>query len=616
MKIFALLIYLVFAVTLFAQTEPYLDNKYQLAQLFEQENQLEKAELIYKELYTVQPWNYSYLDGLNRVLVRQKKYEASINLLEKRIKDNFADVSIYGLLGTTYYMMDNINKAYEVWDNGIKTNSNSYIVYRIIANYALENRLFEKAIELLNRGKQFAEDPSIFSLDLANIYSVNMRFEEAAIEYCNLLFVNPDQVGTIKSRLQNYFNRPGASESTIKVVKEFTERKKLPALYDLLSFCYMLSGNFQEAFNSTIEYDKISGGTGNYIFTFAQEALRNKLFDLASKSFKYFSDNFPQSPLIPIAKIGYSKTLEEGLDNKVYNSSDSWKPITKVLYEKEYLDVINSYEQIASSFADNQALVVETKFRIAEIYFNRLKNYSKADSIYNIVISKSPFSNFSSLSYLSKAKIAMVNNRLDDAIEFLNVCHQSEITNPQIITEAKFHLGLIHFWRGDFSSAQNVFKEFLNNLNSDYANDALEYSSLISASKKDSTNLAKFANAEKLLFQNKLKEAAIEFKTLADNSNLFILNEFAKYNLAKIFLIEDNFSLAIKTLEELVEDKKTSILADKSTFLLGLTYEHGIGDLYKASGIYQKLLENFPNSLYLDKVREYLNAISNKSEKK
>lgn len=614
MKRFALLIILIVTINLFSQVDPTLDNKYRLAQLFEQEGQLEKAETIYRELSTSQPWNYSFLDGLNRILVRQKKYDESILLLENRIKETPADVSLFGLLGTTYYMMDNINKAYESWERGIKTNPNSYIVYRVIANYVLESRLFEKALELLNRGKAFAEDPAIFSLDLANIYSVNMRFEEAAREFCNLISIKPDQVGIVKSRLQNYFNRPGAAESTIKVVKEFTGKNKLPVLYDLLSFCYSLNGNLKEAFAATIEYDKISGGNGNYIFTFAQETYRNKQFEFAANSFKYFIEYFSQSPLLPIARIGYSKTLEDDLNSRIANSPDSWKPITqsKVLYEKEYLEVIKSYEQLADSYPNN-ATFVEANFRIAEIYFNRLNNFTKADSIYNIVISKSPFSNFTSLSFLSKAKIAMKENRLEEALDLLRRSGQIDLSDIQTLNEAKFYYGLVNFWKGDFSQSINTFKEILYNLNNDFANDAIEYSAMISSSKKDSINLVKYANADRLLFQNKLKECVVEFKTLADNPNLFILNEFANYRLAEIFLMKDDFFSAVQILENLSNDEKVAIFADKSIFLLGKAYQFGLGDLTKASSNYQKLLEKFPNSLYFDEAREYLKAISNKS---
>jgi tetratricopeptide (TPR) repeat protein len=597
-----------------AQADPDLDAKFRLSQLFEQEGRLDKAESILYELNQSQPWNYTFLDALNRILIRQKKYEASIILLENRIKDTPADVSLFGLLGSTYYMMDNISKSYESWERGIKTNPGNYIVYRVIANYAIENRLFDKAVEYLNRGKAFVEDPVVFSLDLANIYSVNMRFEEAAKEYCILVSAKPDQVGIIKSRIQNYFTRPGAADVTIEVVREFSEQKNLPALYDLLSFCYSLNGMYQQAFESIIQYDKSAGGNGNYIFTFAQESYRNRQFEIAAKAFNHFIKHYPKSSLFSIAQIGYSRTLEDELNTRLDNALDSWKPLhsAKAKFENEYLSVINSYTQLAKSTHDNAANV-EAIFRVAEIYFKRLYNYKTADSLYNIVISKSPFSFYTAQSLLAKGKIALKENRLDDALKYLLQSAQLESNEPQSVAEAKFYFGLVKFWRGEFLQASQIFNEFFSSMNSDFANDAIEYSSLISTAKKDSLNLLKYANADRLLFQNKLEESSIEFKTLADNSNLFVLNEFANIRLAEILIANDDFFSAVQILEKLSFSEKTSVFVDKSTFLLSLTFHFGLSDLPKASQTYQKLLEKFPNSLYFDKAREYLNAISNKS---
>jgi tetratricopeptide (TPR) repeat protein len=611
--IFTSLFFLI-TVNLPGQIDLNFENKLRLAQTYEQSGQLEKAENIYREIYELQSWNFTYLNALNKVLVNQKKYNESISLLESQIKATPADINLYGILGSTYYMMDNIEKAYDSWERGIQTNPNSYITYRVMANYAIENRTFEKAIEILQRGKSFSGDPVIFSLDLANIYSVNMRFDEAAEEYCSLISIKPDQIVIVKSRFQNYFSRPGAMESTIRIVKKYADQNKLPVFHDLLSFCYSLSGMNNEAFESIKQFDKKVNAGGNYIFGFAQETYRNRQFEISAKAYKYIVDNYSNSPLFPIARIGYSRTLEEDLNTKLKNNSESWKPlqIPKIRFTEEYKAVINSYSQLAKAYPDNSTHV-EAIFRIAEIYFNQLNDYTKADSLYDLVIRKSSFSNYTALSLLAKGKIAIKEDRMDDAKNLLNQSRRFEINDLSTVIEVKFYQGLVDFWNGDFSGSLSILKELLSNLNNDFANDAIEYSALISASRKDSINLVKFAKADRLLFQNKLKESIVELKTLADNHNLFVLNEFANYKLAEIFLVEDDFFSAVQILENLSDSSKTSIFADKSTFLLGMTYQFGIVDLQKAASIYQKMLEKFPNSLYFDKAREYLNATTTKS---
>ena len=52
--------------------------------------------------------------------------------------------------------MGNEEKAYEVWEQGVALNPDNAINFRLIANYAVERRAFEKAIDLYERGKEIS----------------------------------------------------------------------------------------------------------------------------------------------------------------------------------------------------------------------------------------------------------------------------------------------------------------------------------------------------------------------------------------------------------------------------------------------------------------------------
>ncbi len=64
-------------------------------------------------------------------------------------------------------------KAYEVWDDAIEKFKSNQMTYRVIANYAIERRDFEKAIELLNLGKKITKDPYLYSYDLGRTLQHN-----------------------------------------------------------------------------------------------------------------------------------------------------------------------------------------------------------------------------------------------------------------------------------------------------------------------------------------------------------------------------------------------------------------------------------------------------------
>lgn len=601
---------IIFCVELAAQIDSNIENKFRLAQSYEQTAQFDKAESIYRELISQQKWNYQFFDALNRILIKQKKYSESIQLLEDRLKQTPQDINLYGMLGSTYYMLDSIPSAYDAWERGIKTNPNSFVIYRVIANYAVENRLFDKAIEILMRGKMFAEDPMIFSLDLANIYTANMRFEDAVKEYCGMLLNRPDQIGVAKSRISSFIDRTTALDITIKTINNYIDEYNQPVLYDLLSYCYTRAGDYENGFESIVKYEELIKSNGNALFTFAQDAYRNRQYLPASKGYKYLIDNFPKLSFIPNAKIAYARTLEASVDQSVVDTNN-WKPLNPVLqYEQsQYSDVINAYDRIAKEYPGN-AIYAEAIYRIAEISMNRLNNFQTADSLYSIINEKADQSVYSILAYLSRSIIAIKSGNLKKAKSFLELVIQNKRSEPGNLSEAYYHLARINFWEGNFTSSLTAFREVTKNLGTDFSNDAIELSSLISTTKKDSLNLLRYAKSDLLLFQNKHKEAAIEFKTLADNPNLFVMNEFANYKLSNIFISEDKFYEAISILDTLAEKSKTAIFADKSTFLLANIYQYGIKDIKKAIDYYQKVLEKYPNSLYFDRARRSLNLLT------
>ena len=612
-KSLLIIIVLFFAAVLKAQ-DANTDARLRLAQIYEQAGQFDKAEVIYRELFEIQPLNNVLFELLNKNLVSQKKYNESIELLIHKINQVPNDYNLFGLLGSTYFIMDQSERAFESWEKGIAINPSSYIGYRVIANYAIENRAYEKAIDLLKRGKKISGDPIMFSMDLANIYAANFKFSDAANEFCSLIEVHPEQVQSAKARISSYLNRPGAAEQTIRAIKEFSESKSQIELFDLLTFVYQSTGDYKEAFENVIETEKKFKVNGTYVFLFAQDAYRNKQYNWASEAYNFIVNNYLNSPYYQMSKIGYAKTLEASLDQKFFDRIDTWKPFIKYepLFTDEYKKIINAYEEFIIAIPEN-AVNIEALFRIAEIYRTRIFDYQKADSLYKKLSQISQYTNYGVQSHIALGEIAIQRDSLDIAKVHFQKALSSLRVEPNDLSKANFYLARIEFWKGNFSKSVGLFREASQNLSTDFSNDAIELSSIISTTKKDSLNLTLYAHADLLAIQNKHKQAAIEFKTLSDRLNLFVLNDFAKIYFSEMLLAENDLLTAINNLEEITKTGNNSIFGEKATFLLAQCYRYGTKDLQKAAQIYQKLLESFPNSLYFDRTREALQSFSSKN---
>jgi tetratricopeptide (TPR) repeat protein len=614
---FSTALFLFIVSTSLAQVNQSIDEQFKLAQSYEQAGLFSKAEEIYRQIYIREPNNFQLYEPLNRVLVSQRKYNESIELLQSKIIQSPKDYNLYGQLGVTYYLMEKTKSAEEIWEKGIATDPSSYIPYRVMANYAIECRAFETAIELLNRGEKNAPDPTLFSMDIANLYIIFMKFEKAAVEFCNLIEFHPEQVAVVKSRINSYLSKPDALDETINVVKKFIDSKPRLEIYDLLTFIYQASGNYEEAFQSVISLEKKFNSNGMYIFTFAQEAFRNQKYDWTSNAYNEIIKNHTNSPYFQTAKIGYARTLEAALDQKYFQQNESWKPIVlpRQSFVNEYMNIISAYNDLANEFPNN-AVNLEVLFRIAQIYGERIFDYQQADIFYKKVIQISPQSIYAVQSNISLGIIFIKKSNLEQAKGFFQQALAINAIELGDRSRANFFLAYIEFWKSNFLSSLDLLKIVGMNPTTDYTNDALELSTLITSTKKDSLNLVRYAKADLLLLQNKYKEAGTELKTLSDDNNLFIINDFAKIKLAELFVAENNYSEAVKILEDLSENKKSSLFVEKSTFLLAECFQYGINNFEKAVKIYQNLLETFPNSLYFDRAREALNSIQTKNGKK
>lgn len=588
----------------FSQTS--LNNKYRLAKTYEQNGELQKAKQIYQELVSAQPFNIQYANSLNGIYLKLKEYDNSAKFLTKRIIANPNDVSLYGMLGSTYYLMGNGKKAVETWDKGIKVNNNSLINYTIISNFTIQNRAFEYAIKYLKEGKEKADNPTQFSYQLAQIYSVTMDFGNAADEYCQVLLKQPKQLDYVKRRIQTYLSAPGAIGQSIDAAKKYSGNN---TIQELLVFLYMQDNQYDNAYNLIVDLDTKQKRQGVLVYNFANDAFHSNEFTASKRAFEFIIKNHPNSPLFTNSQIGYARTLEAELDNKLVSDQD-WKPIKAIdtTGAYKYYPVLETYNKILRKIKRTEA-VNEVLYRIGSIKLNRFDDLDGAAEDFAKILKNSTLSQFYGIANLKLADISIRKGQLEDAKNHLINSFSSVKTPKEIKSEAKYKLALIQFWNSQFDRSLKTISDLTKDLSNNNANDAIELSLIINMGKRDSLNLVKFAEADFFTWQKKFTEAARIFLDLSEKENFFLLNNISQFKYAEILIAQDNYPVAIEILKELSEKKKLNIFTDKSLFLLAQVYEHGISDKRSALSIYENILEHYPNSLYLDKARENIKKL-------
>ena len=601
---------ILFSITASSQQD--ITNRYMLAQNYEQAGEFQKAKDIYEELYQKQPANFQFFDALNRVYNQLKEYDKSITIIEQKINSNPADINLYGLLGQTYYLKNDEQKAFQTWDEAIKKFPDNPASYRTMANYAIERRAFDKAIEYLNKGKELSDDNRIFSFDLANIYTLTMRYKDAATEYCSLISDHPNQYQLIESRILAYINKPEAIEQTIDVVEEY-DRNNLVQFDYLLARLLMEKDELNKAFEIYLEIDKKQNNQGADLYNFANFAYMEKEYELASKVFNEVIQRYPKSPVITSAKLGYAKTMEEALNEKYSENDESWKPFYKTwqINSDEIERVVSAYNELVELYPHTE-VASEALLRIGDIYLNKKNDLSSAEKYFDKLINDYRNSHFIFDAYSELSEINVIRDDLSSAEQNLSKIIENGRSAEDQKNLARYELAKVKFYLGDFPSAKNYLNGVLNNLMDNIANDAIDLSLLLNTNMNDSSNLLIYANAEKLVEQRKYDNASVLFKEITASQQGFMLQHRAKLKEAEIELAIGNLEVSVSLLLEISSEEEKNIYADRALFLLGRIYQYGLKDDVKASGMYESLLAKFPNSLYLDKAREEIIKIREK----
>lgn len=608
-RILLILLFFSFTNLIFSQNNQ-LQNQLRLARLFESSGKLEDAEKIYTELYNVQPKNYQFYNSLYKILIKQKKYEEALRLTQNQIDLNKKNTNLFGDLGSTYFLMGNERKAISIWEDALNIEPDNAFAYKVIANYLIENRLIDKALEVLNKANAVSDDPTIFSYDIANLYSLTMKYEKATEEYCKIILQKPKQLNLVKNRIIGYINSNKAEEPTLKTVENIYNDGENITILKLLGELYFRTNNIEKAFDTTEKIEEETVKNGSVLFSFAQKSTRLGVYKISAKAYNKIIIDYPESALYSEAELGYTRSLEADLKSTTVQRH-KWEPliIDQNMDEYEYGNLINAYEKLNKKYSRNK-IGWEAEFRIAQIYFNNLKQLEKSDSIFTKIVTE-----VRSLSYLDEsnfglAQIALKNDDLHSAEGYLLKVTKSRIAKRTLKSKTNFLMAKVKMWQGNFSESLSWLNKVRENPKDPYVNDALQYSLILSTFKNDSTNLFSFSNADYLVEKGEFDIAANEFKNLADNNNLYLLKDFAALRYIELIIALNNYKEAVIFLEEISNCDEDNIYKDRFLYLLGSCYYYGMQNNDKALLTLTIFFDEFPNSIYFNKARKIISEIN------
>ncbi len=175
-----------------------------LGNLYQKNNDDEKALPYYQQILTFYPDNFEAMNNMGGIFRRMGKYQESIDILQKALETGKDSAQVNYNLGFTYKLMKDYEDAIDCFENVIAQNSSDVLAYNHLGTIYATQQNYEKAVQTYKRGLQVDPNHPILQFNMAKsleemhddssaiqAYETALKakpgWEEAVIAYSNLL---------------------------------------------------------------------------------------------------------------------------------------------------------------------------------------------------------------------------------------------------------------------------------------------------------------------------------------------------------------------------------------------------------------------------------------------
>ena len=581
----------------------------QLGIQYYQNGEYEKAAPMFEKVYNSSPNSYIYY-YYYQTLLQLGRFNDAEKLVKKQQK-NSPKTQRYKIdLGFVYESAGEKEKADKVYEAAIKSLPAQESTIKELYNAFLARRQYQYAISTIERGRRLMNDENLMSYELTNIYIQMNQTDKVVDEALKLVANNSlDNLPKVQQIFQNLFSND-EDKKRFTIVRSIVQRRtqENPDNYCyamLLQWVFQIDRDYENALIIAKSIDRKQKEGGQRVYLLAKDAAANKAYSTAEEALAY---------VIKLGEDGdfYTKAQFLLLDVKYDEISES-SPIDKVAaaeLEKEFKRVLDEYgmhegttewiRKYAHLLAFYVDKIDQAKAILEEAIANSVRN-PKDKGLYKTDL----------------ADIELYTGNVWDATLYYSQVDK-DLPNDVIGQNAKFKNAKLSFYIGEFAWAQSQLDVLRAATSKMIANDAMYFSLLISDNSTDeedegelftgSSNTNKplqyYAKAEFLMFQNKDEEALTMLDSILMVDPMGKLADDVYYQKAKIAIKKKDYLGAEQLLQKVATTYSMDLLGDDATYMLGQLYDIYLRNSTKAMEYYQKILTDYPDSLYTINARK------------
>lgn len=576
----------------------------QLGVQYYNNREFDKALVTFETLFDRNPSQFNYIYYIN-TLFELKDFDKAEKAIKKQLKSNPNDPRFQVDMGYLNIMDGDISKGRKIYENCLKDLKPDNIQVYNLANAFANRRETDFMIRTYLRGRELLKDPAAFSFELAYTYESLGSTEPMIDEYMNLLSSNQQQMSMVQNRLQAWLSDDvdnSKNDAYRSILLKKSQQKPDEILYNELMLWHSIQQkDFPFALLQAKALDRRYGENGQRVFDLAALCVSNEDFDAAIDGYKYIIKKNANKELVMRSRIEQINT-----EFKQYTKLFSQDKTKLLGMKQEYTQLLNDLGKtpftipLILNLAHLQAFYLGETSEATELLL-------QAISIPNV-----PLQNQAEC----KLELADIYLFSDEQWEATLLYSQVEKTfkNEPLGHEAKFRNAKLSFYIGEFDWARaqlDILKAATSKL---IANDALELSLMISDNiEEDSVTipLSMFSKADLLEFRNRDTDALAVLDSILALYPMHSIIDNVLFKKAEINSKNGKFDEAAKYYSEITEKFPMDLLADDALYNLAGLYENQLNDKAKAMQLYEKILTQYPGSLYVVDARKRFRSLRN-----
>ena len=561
---------------------------YRVAQSYMNTSRYELAIPILEGLCRDNPSNRGYYQTLLRAYLTVSRIEAA-DSLNRSMKKHFpGDLAFDIDYGNILYRKGEHQKALDLWQQIIRQDPTQLNLYTQIADAMVQNRLLDEAVNIYLQGTQNIPRSEFLYQNIAGLYQSRLMYVEAAKYYLKYLDANPNQQQFIFNRILSFQLEPEQQDSFLKTIESLAkESKNKDDILLLTAQLYQRYGKYEDAYKIYENLDK-EQKQGIFLLQFARSAERDSSYHIALKAYTEVIRHYPDNKTILQAYQGSVTTLFS---------------LARVENNSKFAErAINLIDSVQTRYSDNPD-IADMVYLKGAYYLDYYFDVDRAISIFADLI-KNPRTpaRQQNITLLKMGESYIIKGQLDEALNTFN-----KVTMKPYEAFAKLRTAQIFYYQKNWKKAGEMVNTILQKegMASDITNDALALQLKLNQAQKSSTALEFLADADLLLVQQKKGDAV---KKLAEIVQLNSVPGALKSEAYRLLITSsDELGKEVEALEysqNAIQDSGMVQYADEYLFLMAGILEKQNDRATEAFKIYQKLLENYPNSLFTFRARD------------